>query len=166
MGMFDWDGGSVVSSSSRQHKRRKASGGGTSSKHSGDRSRSRSRSRHRKASGGGGLENFLTGGSHYRKHNSSRASGLGGLGEGSNYRKHGSSRGSFFGLGGNGSSKGFFGLGKSFCFFVFFFLILFSYPLFVHLSLSSCFVLFSPHFFPSLLPSQPTEQIRAPTHKE
>lgn len=114
MGMFDWDGGSVVSSSSRQHKRRKASGGGTSSKHSGDRSRSRSRSRHRKASGGGGLENFLTGGSHYKKHNSSRSSGLGGLGEGSNYRKHGSSRGSFFGLGGNASSRSFFGLGKSF----------------------------------------------------
>ncbi|RYP52917.1 hypothetical protein DL768_002013 [Monosporascus sp. mg162] len=104
MGLFDWaDGGSVISSSTTTKRRSKKS------HHRSDRSRSRSRSRSSKHQAT--LDGFLTGAGlrsdQYKKHNGSRVSGLGGLGDGSNYRKHSasSSRASFFGLGRSSSSS-------------------------------------------------------------
>ncbi|RYP21626.1 hypothetical protein DL765_002087 [Monosporascus sp. GIB2] len=112
MSFFDWaDGGSVISSSTTTKRRSKKS------HHRSDRSRSRSRSRSSKHQAT--LDGFLAGAGlrsdQYKKHNGSRGSGLGGLGDGSNYRRHAasSSRASFFGLGGNASTRSFFGLGRS-----------------------------------------------------
>lgn len=95
MGFFDsWDGASVVSSSSKHHKSHKSS---SSHKSSRKRSKSRSHSRDRKHRSSGNASvvgNFFNGsGSHYGKHNSSKAS--------------------FFNLGNNSSRSLFGGMGMS-----------------------------------------------------
>lgn len=96
MGFFDsWDGASVVSSSSKHHKSHHKS----SSSHKSSRKRSKSRShsrdrKHRSSGNASVVGNFFNGsGSHYGKHNSSKAS--------------------FFNLGNNSSRSLFGGMGMS-----------------------------------------------------
>ncbi|KAI2619299.1 hypothetical protein GGR54DRAFT_138540 [Hypoxylon sp. NC1633] len=96
MGIWDWDGESVISSSTRKSH---------SGQHHHKTSKSRDSSRsHRSSKRHSGLASFFGvdgGGSHGHGHST-----------GSNYNKHNSSRGSFFNLG-NSSTRSFFSLGRS-----------------------------------------------------
>ncbi|KAI1099145.1 hypothetical protein F4804DRAFT_93908 [Jackrogersella minutella] len=96
MGIFDWDGESVVSNSTRRSR---------SGHHKTSKSRDSSRS-HRSSKKHSGLSSFF-GVDDGHKHSSSKHHGT------SDYTKHSNtSRGSFFNLG-NGSNRSFFSIGRS-----------------------------------------------------